>query len=147
MSTNIENKPKQVAEVCAARPVGAEEMFPQTRPIDRRRRCVGQRCSTGVGLDCWEGELVGFAVCEQAADLVEFASELVSLISDQVESLAWDVWGVLDGAPVDICEPVAFEVTDASAGERAERAVEVAVDDELGALVYQHEALLCSSCD
>ncbi|MBK8332614.1 MAG: hypothetical protein IPL07_09550 [Acidimicrobiaceae bacterium] len=69
-------------------------------------------------MDCWEGELVGFAVCEQAADLVEFASELVSLISDQVESLAWDVWGVLHGAPVDSCESVAFEVLDASAGER-----------------------------
>ena len=90
-------------------------------------------------MDCWEGELVGFAICEQAADLVEFASELVSLISDQVESLAWDVWGVLHGAPVDSCESVAFEVLDASAGERAERAVEVAVDDELGGLVHLHE--------
>ena len=73
-------------------------MLPQTWPIDRRSRCVGQRCSPGVRLDCREGELVSFAIREQTANLVEFALELVSLLADQVSSVAWDVRGVLDGA-------------------------------------------------
>ena len=82
-----------------------------------------------------EGEQVGFAIGQQVADLVELASERFSQLSNQVTSLVWNVRRVLDGAPVDVGEPAAFEVVDSRAGQRAERAVEVAVDDELESLI------------
>ena len=86
-----------VGQVRLIRPVGGEELLAQPRPIDRRRRGVGQRCLPGIRLGCRKDEPVGFAIGEQTADLVEFVFEFVSVNSDQGSSSARDVRGVLDG--------------------------------------------------